>query len=195
VKPLPSDVLLGLAIQATGSAVVAGFLGTMGIRGWRTMQPLQISILLGFAGVLMLAFSLSFLRLIRPGAPPPPVRIEMLVGLLCLGFPGLCALLFPANLAQHSIRNGLFCLGSGMLLATLVCALLFRLARRGLVMDGTAAGAVAGAIGGIVAATALQGFCPHQEMSHLMVWHGLVIVMSVAVGLQSGRRAAAAYSR
>lgn len=191
VEPLPSDKMLGVGIQLTAAVGIGGFLSAMGLRGWRLMNLTQTVALGALAVAAAACLAVAFVRTIRPGAQPPPVRIEAAVGLLCLGFPVACAAVYaPAADTDHALRNGLACLGLGSLLTASSCWALFRLARRGVILDGVRAGATIGALSGLVAMVGLQGFCPHQEASHLAIWHGLVILMSVAVGILQGRRAA-----
>lgn len=48
--------------------------------------------------------------------------------------------------------------------------------------------ATIGVIGGVAAILALQISGPDQEFGHLIVWHSLTIVMSIAGGYLAGRR-------
>lgn len=188
VKPLPSDRMLAAGIQLTAAVGIGGFLAAMGVRGLRLMTLAQTLALGTLAIASAACLAVAFVRTIRPGAPPPPVRGEVAAAALSVGFPVLCAALFPLSPAPDSLHNGLVCLGCGALLTSGCCLALFRLARRGVILDGVRTGATIGALSGVISAIALQLFCPHQEASHLAVWHGLVILTSVVMGILSGRR-------
>ncbi len=189
VDPLPTDRVLAVGVQLTAAVGIGGFLAAMGLRGWRLMSLPQTLALGALAVASAACLAVAFVRTIRPGAPPPPVRIEAVVGALCIGFPIVCGVMFPLSPAQDSLYNGLLCLGMGSLLTIGSCWALFRIARRGVILDGVRAGAAIGALSGVISAVALQAFCPHQDATHLAIWHGLVIAMSIAVGMLAGRKA------
>ena len=190
VDPLPSDIVLAAGVQLTAAVGIGGFLAAMGLRGWHLMSLTQTLALGALAVTGTACLAIAFVRTIRPGAPPPPVRVEAVVGTLCIGFPIVCGALFPLSPTEESLKNGLICLGSGSVVALASCWALFRISKRGVILDGERTGAAIGALSGLISAIALQGFCPHQEASHLVIWHSLVLFMSVAVGMLAGRRAA-----
>jgi len=61
------------------------------------------------------------------------------------------------------------------------------LVRRGAFLNLTALGGTLGAIAGLLSVTVLQFTCNMQEIAHLLVWHGGVLVISTVVGALIGR--------
>ncbi|MBK7928058.1 MAG: DUF1109 family protein [Bryobacterales bacterium] len=102
--------------------------------------------------------------------------------LLPLGFASLVVFLFDAYPQQHFFAEGIACLSGGIMIALLTSAITFSFARRGYPLNWPLTGTLIGAFGGTVALLALQISCPDHESGHLLVFHGLAMLASIAGG-------------
>lgn len=188
VRPLPAPALVVAA--AFGLAVLIALLqaAAMGARGWHALSTGQLAALAILFLTAIPLTALSLIAAIRPGSPrtvPPLVPVL----LLAAGFPLLVATLFSSGHQDHFVADGIHCLAGGLFVSAVSAAAAFSLARRGYSTDWRATGSLIGAAGGAIAVLALQISCPDQEVGHLLVWHGLVILTSVAAGFAAGSRA------
>ncbi|HBY59180.1 MAG TPA: hypothetical protein DEH78_05125 [Solibacterales bacterium] len=190
VRPLPSTPVVVIGAIALASAIAGLHMLTMGARGWLTLSPVQ-SLSLGFlfASTVILA-ALSLNATLRPAARAVVPALAPLL-LLPLGFASLAVFLFTAHPQEHFFADGIRCLSGGFMIALLTSAMTFAFARRGYPLNWSLTGALIGALGGTVALLALQISCPEHESGHLLVFHGLAMLVSIAAGYSAGRRAAA----
>lgn len=190
VHPLPSTPVVVIGAIALASSIAGLHLLTMGARGWRALSLVQ-SLSLGvlFAAIVILA-AVSLNATLRPAARSFVPALAPLL-LLPLGFASLAVFLFTAHPQQHFFADGIACLSGGFMIALLTSAITFSFARRGYPLNWPLSGALIGAFGGTVALLALQISCPDHESGHLLVFHGLAMLASIAGGYLAGRRAAA----
>ncbi|MBN8731610.1 MAG: DUF1109 family protein [Acidobacteria bacterium] len=190
VRPLPSTLVVVVGAIALASALAGLHMLTMGARGWLALSPLQsLSLGLLFVSIVILA-AVSLNATLRPAARSFVPALAPLL-LLPLGFASLALFLFDAYPQQHFFADGIACLSGGFMIALLTSALTFAFARRGYPLNWPLTGALIGALGGTVALLALQVSCPDHESGHLLVFHGLAMLASIAGGYLAGRRAAA----
>lgn len=186
VKPMPSLARAIASALVLAAGLVALHAMAIGLYGWEKLNTAQMAtfaVLTGFALItsvycLVISLQPGTLRRIHPALP---------VLLLTAGLPAWTLWWFPFEWHEHFIRDGLPCLAAGLLVAGLTGAITFSLARRGYSTNWPLTGALIGLFGGAVAAIALQLSCPDHEVAHILVWHGLTLVISVLGGYWAGR--------
>jgi hypothetical protein len=99
---------------------------------------------------------------------------------------GTSFMLFPWNAAASSVAQGRACLGAGLMMAVPAAFAFLLLARRGALLNRVMAGATVGAISGLFGVTVLQVHCPILEASHIVIWHGGVLLIAIAGGVAIG---------
>jgi len=187
VRPLPSTVGAIGAALALAAVIALMHALTMGVCGWEALSLLQVVWLGGLSvGVIMLA-AVSLIASIRPGTRQ---FVNPLIPILTLavGFPMLIGWLFQSGPREHFVSDGVHCLAGGLMLAALTAGITYMLARRGYAINWPRTGAIVGVLGGVVALLSLQISCPDQELSHLLVWHGLAMLTSISGGYLAGLR-------
>ena len=95
-------------------------------------------------------------------------------------------LLFPWDVGASSVSQGRACLGAGLTLAVPAALASFLLGRRGAVLNRVMAGATIGAMSGLFGVSVLQFHCPILEASHIVIWHGGVLLIAIAAGAAIG---------
>jgi len=187
VRPMPSTPVAVMGAIALTSTIAGLHMLTMGARGWLELSLAQ-SLSLGslFASVVILA-AVSLNATLRPAARalvPAPVPLLLLPA----GFVSLAGFLFTADPQELFRSDGIGCLSGGFMIALLSAVMTFAFARRGYSLNWPITGALIGAFSGTVALVALQISCPDHESGHLLVFHGLAMLGSIAGGYGVGRR-------
>lgn len=191
VRPIPATPPALLAALALAAVIALLHSLTMGAAGWAALSSLQASALGSlFLAVVVLA-AVSLLASLRPASRRwvPPL---LPVLLLPLGFALIVSALFSSHAQAHFFTHGIGCLAGASMIALLTAAVSFSFCRRGYSLDWGLSGALIGAFSGAVALLALQLSCPDHNAAHLLVWHGLASIASIAAGYLAGRRSAAA---
>lgn len=182
--PLWVSVAGILALAAAFAGIQAFSLGTA---GWNEFAAPQLIVLGIWAAAVIIAGAVSLDASVRPAAREwVPSWLPVL--LLALGFPALAGLLFPAGPTDNFVSDGLKCFSGCMVIAALSGAFAYGFARRGYVTNWPRTGALLGVIGAAIAAVALQISCSDHIFAHMIVWHGMAIVLPVIVGWTLGRR-------
>jgi len=104
--------------------------------------------------------------------------VPILAAALLLGLVSF----FPWRAPEAFLSRGWHCLETGLMISGLAAFVFWLFARRGAILGFRAMGAILGTCGGLVGVTALQVACTHQDLGHLMVWHGAVLATSIALG-------------
>jgi hypothetical protein len=165
------------------SVVLAGTMKLVGIPAMNGIQMTGMSAILAL-GLVLLSRSLAWQM--TPGSKqrmPAWTAVTILGAGLLLGM----LILFPMRTPQAFLARGLHCLRVGIFIAAPSAALFWWLARRGAPLNMTTLGATLGALAGLVSVALLQVTCDLQEMNHLLVWHGGVLLITTAVGAGIGR--------
>ena len=182
VSPQPSIRVLAAQFLAVFLLFAAPAIGTLGIAGVHQMglpQLISISAVLVLGAALL---SLSLAWQMTPGSLHiVPARVA--VPLLSAGFLVGIALLFPWRAPEAFVRRGWICLQTGLLMALPAAILFWLLVRRGRPLAMRTLGATIGATSGLLGVTVLQIACDRQDVGHLLVWHGGVLVGSTVLGL------------
>jgi hypothetical protein len=187
VRPLPSlrtGIAAAFLLVATLAAVHAQLFGT---RGWRSLQSIELTLLLALCSLIIAAAAASLWASLRPGAKQP-IHPLLPIVLLAVGFPFLSALLFPHTPDPHFLEEGVICLAVGLIFSAIAAAIAAAFARRGYATDWRVTGSLIGALGGALGVVALMISCPNHEVAHMALWHGLVILTSIAAGFLAGSR-------
>jgi len=191
VRPLPGTRAWILGAVGLGGAWCGVHAVLFGTEGWAAMSAIQLTLLLGLALLVMAGAAVSLLDSVRPGSRQsfPPLAPA---GLLMAGFALLAGLLFPAGMSPHFVREGVMCLVVGMIASAAVGGLAYLVARRGYSTDWRRTGMLLGVLGGAASMAGLSVECPRHEFTHLLVWHGLVILLSISAGFLGGRQSSKA---
>jgi len=182
VKPMPWAGVLAAQFAAVFVVFAAALIAIMGITGFRTLNSLQA---IGIVTILAVGVSLLSLVLawqIRPGSHQ---KISAQLSWACfgLGFLTGAALLFPWRGAEAFVSLGWPCFLMGSAIAIPGALLFWLLTRRGVPLSAGTFGGTLGAIAGLLGLTVLQFRCVHQDAAHLLVWHGGVLFLSIAIGV------------
>jgi hypothetical protein len=182
VKPLPSAGVLAGQFVTVFLLVSAALVGLMGVAGFRTLDAWQA---LGIVTILAVGVALLSLVLawqIRPGSRER-ISAKVSWAYFAVGFLTGAALLFPWRGTDAFVSRGLPCLLTGSGVAIAGAILFWLLARRGLPLSACAFGGTLGAIAGLLGITVLQFRCLYQNATHLLIWHGGILLLSITAGV------------
>jgi hypothetical protein len=182
VRVLPSSGILVLQFWVVFLLFAALAAATAGIAGVRQMDLMQT---FGMSIILLLGTALLSLSLVWQMIPGSLQRYPamMILPILSAGFLLGIASLFPWHAYEAFLAQGWRCLSTGFLLSGVAAFPFWLFARRGATLSIGAMGATLGACAGLVSVTVLQSACSHQDLGHLLVWHGPVLVGSILSGL------------
>jgi hypothetical protein len=191
LKPVPrlrSMPVLAAQLLIVFLLLAAAVTSMMKVVGIEAMSPAQ---LLGISAILALGVVLLSRSLAWQMTPGSRQRIPAWAAVAILGVGLLVGIvfLFPWRTPEAFLVRGWRCLRAGLVLAVPAAALFWLLVRRGAPLDLTTLGATLGAIAGLLSVTVLQFTCNLQDIAHLMVWHGGVLVISTIIGALIGRSA------
>jgi hypothetical protein len=185
VKPLPSARVFVLRLLGIFLALALGLIAIIGAAALEKMsswQVLGITVILA-AGAALLSVSVAWQMV--PGGRQR-ISLELVSAAFALGFLAGVVLLFPWNESEPLLASGWACLLRGLAMAATGALFFWLLVRRGAPMSATRMGATLGAVAGLLGVTVLQFQCIHQYASHLLVWHGGVLLVSAGVGALLG---------
>ncbi len=165
------------------STAVASMMQVTGIEAMNLPQLIGMSLILTL-GVALLSLSLAWQM--KPGSLQRiPARAA--IGILAAGLAAGIAILFPWRTPEAFLIRGWHCLRAGLALAVPAALVFGFLVRRGAPLSLGMLGGTLGAIAGLLAVTVLQFTCNLQDIGHLLVWHGGVLVISTVAGWWIGR--------
>ena len=185
VRALPAPGLLvgGLLLICAAVALAGAVRG--GLFGFKAMGvAARISVLCTLAALAWLIAKELVSQWI-PGsrrylAPQSLVALASAVLLVVFGLE------FSDYRVEHFVSAGIICLGAGVAHAIVAACLVAWFLRRGCALNLIAAGAVAGALGGISGVAMLELHCPNLEAAHVLVWHVAVVPVSAVTGALIG---------
>ncbi len=177
----PAPPALAARFFAALALIAVAAIGMMGAAGFRELTAAQkIAMLALFvSGAALLSWSLAWQM--TPGSlhrVAPKAAIFGVLGAILVGF----AAFFPRFLPLPGLSLGWPCLSAGLLVALPAFAALWYPSRRAGEFSGRTLGATLGAAAGLLGAAVLQFNCRRPDASHLIVWHGGVLVASTALG-------------
>jgi hypothetical protein len=185
VRPAPRTwvltvgLLLLCAIVALVGAARAGFGGFQAQDAWeRVVNFATLACLIGIVSrELVSQWTPGGRHLLSPGA---------LIVLVTATLLGVFALLFTDYHATNFLSAGLVCLSVGVLHAIPAACLAAWFLRRGFAVEPLAAGAIAGAFGGLAGVSLLELHCANLEAPHVLLWHVAVVPVSAGLGALVG---------
>lgn len=185
VSRLRSTAAIAAQLMVVFLLISAAIISQMRVVGFEVMnlpQVIGISTILS-SGVVLLALSLAWQM--RPGSLrriPEWASVGILAATLMVGI----ILLFPWKTSDAFVVRGWRCLRAGLTLAVPVSLIFWFLVRRGALLSLRLLGGTLGAIAGLLAVTVLQYTCDLQDIGHLLVWHGGVLMLSTLAGMLAG---------
>jgi hypothetical protein len=186
VRPLPPTGVLAATFVGLFVVMVGGLLAFLGPGGMGQMSGSQLGAVSALLVAVMALLSLSLSWQMTPGryqrAP-----VAWIVGAFAVGLVLVTGLMFPWENASEIFSAGWGCTIEGTLVALPTGLVLLLLVSRGTPISYPALGVSVGATSSLFSLTVLQFVCRHQQAGHLMVWHGGVVVICVAVGYLLGR--------
>jgi hypothetical protein len=160
----------------------------MGATGLHAMTSLQLVTMVAVLGLGAALVSLSLAWQMTPGSLHRVPAAAAVLG-LATGFLLSTAILFPWLAPEAFLSRGWTCLRAGLLLALPAGGLFWLLARRGSAFALGTLGATLGALAGLLGTFVLQFHCDHQDASHLLVWHGSILILPALLGILATRGA------
>jgi hypothetical protein len=115
------------------------------------------------------------------------LSLPALAGLTLIGVSGIFAALFPWKAQPGFVSEGWPCAALEMTIVVPSALIFLAIARRGVLLVSSAAGAVITGLSVFLALIPLQTQCMFLEAPHLIVWHGGTAVLAVALGALTPR--------
>lgn len=182
VSSIPStqvSVFQFLLVFAMFSGALIAVLGIRGLNSMNGLQILGITVIFG-TGAMLLSASLAWQM--APGRYQPIPAKLLASGIGIVFFAGV-ALLFPWRRPEAFVEQGWQCSAVGAFAAVPAAILFWLLVRRGMPLSVGTFGSTLGAMAGLLAITVLQLKCPNQEVLHILVWHGGVLIALAGTGV------------
>lgn len=186
VTPLRSTSVLAAQLAAAFLVISVVLASTMKLVGIPVMSGTQMAGMSAVLALGLIVISRSLAWQMTPGSRQT-IPAWNAVAILGMGLLLGVLILFPMRTPQAFLVRGLHCLRVGVMIAIPSAALFWWLARRGAPLNLTTLGATLGALAGMVSVTLLQVACDLQEMNHLVVWHGGVLLLTTLAGAGMGR--------
>ena len=187
VRPMPSRgwfVAIAFSLPILAGAMVAMM---NDVAGWRQM-PVESEVLFSILSIAGLAaLAVGFYRQFKPGAREP-VDGRAALTVLVAGFVAFAAVEFGWHPSGPVVYGALGCLRLGMLGALGSSVLLLLWARKGYAVNPGSASFWTGTLASMAGLIALGLHCPNLELSHQLLAHGSMIVLSSYVVAWMGRR-------
>jgi hypothetical protein len=182
VKPIPATSVLAGQFASIFLVFAAALIALMGVTGFRTLDAGQAVGIVVILAVGVSLFSLLLAWQIRPGSLQE-IPAKLAWACFGVGFLTGAALLFPWRGAEAFVSRGWPCLVAGSAVAIPGGVLFWVLTRRGVPLSAGAFGGTLGGLAGLLGMTVLQFRCLYQNATHLLVWHGGVLVLSITTGV------------
>ena len=186
VAPLARQQGMALAVLALGVGA-ASMAALFGLRpDLRAGQPDPAALI--SAGLFLVLALASAWAVIDAARPYVGIRREG------WGWTALMAAVLPAAalglMAGNWLRggpagltfNGLNCMISGLGWGLLTAAALVWWLRRGAPLQPARMGLLTGVAGGAAGIFAMSLYCPHNDLVHIGIWHGLTVILAGALG-------------
>jgi hypothetical protein len=185
VRPLPRVWLMSLGVVLVCAAVSLAGAARAGFFGVARMNLLERSLVFPVLGFLACLAAVSFVHQMIPASR---VRVSpgALLAFSCVALLAVFADLFRDRHVDHFVSVGVACLIAGVVHALPAGLLSWLLLRRGFAVNPTAAGLVAGTLGGLAGVGMLELHCPNFQAAHILVWHTAVVPVSAALGALLG---------
>jgi hypothetical protein len=149
------------------------------------MTPLQTKAILSTLAIGTGLLVYSLVNQMVPGSrhriPPAPlaVGITVLVAMVM-------AVLFQVQQEENFWGNTWICIRAGTLVGALAAVPFWLVLRRGAILSPRMTGAAAGLLAGLAGTSMLEMHCPILDVSHILLAHLGVAVLSALAGLAVG---------
>jgi hypothetical protein len=182
LTPLPGTKALVLQFLALFAVITLATSAMMGFGGIYSMAPLEfagITLILA-AGATAVSFSLAWQM--RPGSLQRFSWLFTIAGVAASYFAFIGAV-FPWRPSSALVAEGWPCSVEGAVIAVLAALLFWAVIRRGAPLSMPALGGALGTVAALLAITVLQFSCARQEATHLLLFHGSVLMFLAFIGI------------
>lgn len=186
VAPLRQWGGMRLALLALASGVI-GMIATFGLRADLLAGRPEAVALLGAGLFLVLALASAW-AVVDMARPYVGLRREgwgwtaLMAATLPVGALLMIATAWWRGTSSGFAMNGAACLKYGLLWGLLTASALVVWLRRGAPSLPRRAGLLTGVAAGSAGIFAVSLFCPHSDLIHIGVWHGLTVVLAGLIG-------------
>lgn len=187
VRPLPPVWLMAAGLVLVCAAVSLAGAARAGFFGVARMNLSERSLVFAALGLLACFAAVGFVHQMIP-ASRLRVSPGALLALSCVALLAVFVDLFRDYHTDHFFSAGVVCLVTGLLHAVPAGLLSWLVLRRGFAVNPTAAGLLAGTLGGLAGVGMLELHCPNFQATHILVWHTAVVPISAALGALLGWR-------
>jgi len=185
VQPLRSTAALTSGVMLVFLALGAAFAVWMHPLGLKTMTKVQLSVATAILLASALCSALSLAWQMRPGSLRSfPSWVPLAIPITA--FVAATVLLFPMERSEAFVTEGSHCLIAGLAIAVLSIAAFWPIVRGGAISRVKLWGTTLGVLAGLTGASALQYSCELQNATHLAVWHGGILLVSIGIGTLGG---------
>jgi hypothetical protein len=172
---------LALALATVALAAAVGLRHDLGVEIDRPRYVFDLAILLAGSG---LAATLALLAAVPGRISGRRVRnlgLELLVLALAAAFLG-----DPPAPTRSSLLTSLRCIACVGAFGLVPWMALYSTVARATPLDGTATALCVGAAAFLVGAAAVRVACPYDDVAHLVLWHGLPVVLWTVIATVLG---------
>ena len=174
---------LGLGLVVVGVVALGGLRSDLIARLREPVFLIELATLL--AGATL--FAVLAFRAAIPGCAPRRWETVLAIGLVAAAAAVSFYRPVHAELSMAQFFHmGLGCAARTFLIALAPWCALVMAIRRGAPLAGAAAGALSGAAAFVLAFGIMRAACPMDELLHLVVWHGVPVLVGVAVSALVG---------
>lgn len=184
-RPLASPRFYVSVFAAIFALIVAFGVSQVGAFALSAMTAVQRVSILATLGICVLLLEWSLVRQMVPGSRHW-FRPEFLPAAVILVLSLVMAVLFRFRQQTGFWLQGWACLRTGFPFALLAAAPFWLVLRRGVILSPRTAGAATGLLAGLVGTGVLEIHCPNLDLSHILVWHLGVSILSALGGLAVG---------
>ena len=188
VRPMPSRAwFIAMAFMLPLLLAVLGVLWK-GSYGWDAL-PSEAAALYAILGVgALAALTLGFYRQFKPGARDT-IDGRAAMAVLLLGFVAFISVEFGWHPKPgFALASAWRCLSFGVEIALVASLALLSWARQGFAANPHSASFWTGALASMAGMIALAVHCPNLELSHLLMGHATVILVTSCLAAWTGRR-------
>lgn len=185
VSPLPSPgFFVGVFLVILVAIAFAG-VARFGMPGFHALSMGRKVVIFSLLGVSAWILAVAVAHQMTPGSRKW-MNTGPLVGGMIAVLLAVFALLFH-NFDWHAFASGgMWCFRTGIECAIPAGFLIWLLLRRGLLVNPVSAGALAGALSGLVGLTMLELHCPIFNAFHILFWHAGVMILATVAGAAIG---------
>ena len=185
VSPLPSPgFFVGVFLVILVAIAFAG-VARFGMPGFHALSLFRKIVIFSLLGVSAWTLAVAVAHQMTPGSRKWMNAGPLVGGIIAILLAAF-ALLFR-NFDWHAFTSGgMWCFRTGIECAIPAGFLIWLLLRRGLLLNPVSAGALAGALSGLVGLTMLELHCPIFNAFHILFWHAGVMILATVAGAAIG---------